>query len=60
MLYYYYCRQAFAFDRFQNVADFAFINDTEVTNMVKVMRTRDKREYNLGAIKKKKVGALVF
>ena len=33
-------RQAFAFDGFQNVADFALINDTDVRNMVKVMGTR--------------------
>ena len=53
-------RQAFAFDGFQNVADFALINDTDVTNMVKVMGTRDERAYNLGALQVKKVRALVF
>ena len=52
--------QAFAFDGFQNVADFALINDTDVTNMVKVMGTRDERAYNLGALQVKKVRALVL
>ena len=53
-------RQAFALDEFQNVADFALINDTDVINMVKVMRTRNERGYNLGALQAKKVRALVF
>ena len=53
-------RQAFAFDGFQNVADFALINDTGVTNMVKVMGTRTERGYNLGAWQVKKVRTLKF
>ena len=45
-------RQAFAFHGFQNVADFALINNTDVTNMVKVMGTRTERGYNLGALQR--------
>ena len=53
-------RQAFAFDGFQHVAEFALINDTDVTNMVKLIGTRTERGYNLGALQVKKVRALVF
>ena len=53
-------RQAFAFDGFRNTADFALINDTDITNMAKVMGTRDESSYNLGALQIKKIRALVF
>ena len=52
--------QAFGFDGYQNVTDFALIDDTSVTNMVKVMRTIDERGYNLGAMQVEKLRALVF
>ena len=42
------------------MADFALINDTDATNMVKVMGTRTQIGYNLGTLQVKKVGALVF
>ena len=53
-------RHAFNFDRFHTVADFARINDDDITNMVKAMGTREVHPYVLGALQVKNIRALVY